>query len=91
MVQLNDKNTVYVYLQFHVLNMQLSDCGIQTSNCHLYIDLCWIHYADQEIDSRCLYTTVRQPNIKLVESVLMFYTLYKYGCKIIIIHCILTM
>jgi hypothetical protein len=73
MVQLNDKNTVCVYLQFHVLNMQLSECGIQTSICQLYLDLCWIHYADQEIDSRCLYPTVRQPNIKHVETFNVLY------------------
>jgi hypothetical protein len=53
MVQLNDENTVYEYLQFQVLTVQLSDCGIpgiQMYNCHIYPDLYWIHYTDKDTD-----------------------------------------
>jgi hypothetical protein len=30
-------NTAYVYVQFYVLNMQLSHCGIQTSVAYILI------------------------------------------------------
>jgi hypothetical protein len=56
--------------------MQLSERGIpgiQISNFHLYLDLCCIHYVDQKIGSRRLYTTVRQPHIEHVELKLLLH------------------